>query len=149
MTDSLVRPAATTSAASAASTIAAPALRVFLVEDSPVLRDLITEDLATIPGIELSGIAETEAEALSKLQNNAFDVIIFDIQLREGNGINLLRVLAREAVQPDAVKIVLSNHVGSTYRRLCEQYDVPYFFDKTAEFGLLHSLLLRLSQRQA
>jgi DNA-binding NarL/FixJ family response regulator len=120
-------------------------LRVFLVEDSPVLRDLITEDLATIPGVTLGGVAETERDAHAQLMRNSYDVIIFDIQLREGNGINLLRTLARQALQRDAVKIVLSNHVGGTYRRLCDQYDVQYFFDKTAEFSRLHLLLGNLT----
>ncbi|CAN5371641.1 response regulator transcription factor [soil metagenome] len=124
------------------------AVRIFLVEDSAAIRDLIIEDLATIPGICLIGFAETEDEALQQLGATKCDVLILDIQLRQGNGINLLRTLSADPVHRDSLKVVLSNHASPTYRRICEQYGVRFFFDKTSEFPQLHLLLGRLGVRQ-
>ena len=120
-------------------------LRVFLIEDSPEIRDLIIEDFASIPGISLTGTAETEMDALQQLSTKRCDVLILDIQLKQGNGINLLRSLISSATQPNCLKVVLSNHAGGTYRRMCEQYGVQYFFDKTSQFPQLHTLLHQLS----
>ena len=122
------------------------ALQVMLVEDSHIISDLISESLARIPRLSLLGIAETENEALSMLHAQPCDVLILDIQLRQGNGINLLRVLADDPAYVKTVKIVLSNHVSGTYRRICEQYGVQFFVDKTSEFPQLQHLLARFSE---
>ncbi|MFY0100161.1 response regulator, partial [Acinetobacter baumannii] len=70
-------------------------LRIFLVEDSEDVRDLIVESLSEIAGVRLVGYAETELEALRHLQQNSYDVLILDIQLKQGNGMSLLQSLAR------------------------------------------------------
>ena len=36
------------------------AIRIFLVEDSPDVRDLLIENLQEIPGIDYAGFSETE-----------------------------------------------------------------------------------------
>jgi len=122
------------------------ALQVMLVEDSHIISDLISENLARIPKLALLGIAETESEALAMLHAQPCDVLILDIQLRQGNGINLLRVLSGDPAYAQTIKIVLSNHVSGTYRRICEQYGVQFFFDKTSEFPQLQRLLSRFSE---
>jgi DNA-binding NarL/FixJ family response regulator len=123
-------------------------IRVYLVEDSPSIRALILEDFAAIPGIAVMGYSETESDALNTLSRESFDVIIFDIQLQQGNGINLLRALAQNEKRSTALKVVFSNHVGATYRRLCEQYGVRYFFDKTCEFAGLRGMMARMGAEE-
>jgi DNA-binding NarL/FixJ family response regulator len=123
-----------------------PALRVLLVEDSRIISDLISENLSHIPRLSLIGIAETESDAVAMLRNHPCDVMILDIQLRQGNGINLLRILSADPAHAQTLKIVLSNHVSGTYRRICEQYGVQFFFDKTSEFPQLQLLLSRLAE---
>ena len=121
-------------------------LKVFLVEDSADVRDLIMESLAEIPGVELAGYAETEDDAAAHLENESYDVLILDIQLRQGNGMNLLQSLARSGKKShDELKIIFSNHVSATYRRVGLQYGVQFFFDKSSEFTKLRSLIERLS----
>lgn len=124
-------------------------LRIFLVEDSEDVRDLIVESLAEIPGVSLAGYAETEAQALQHLEQNSYDVLILDIQLRQGNGMSLLQALARcESRRQDEVKVVFSNHVSPTYRRAGQQCGVGYFFDKSSELPLLYELLEKLAREK-
>jgi DNA-binding NarL/FixJ family response regulator len=121
-------------------------LRIFLVEDSPDVRDLIMESLAEIPGVFLAGYSETEQDASMRLEEEDYDVLILDIQLKQGNGMNLLQSLARSGKRRhDELKIIFSNHVSSTYRRVGSQYGVQFFFDKSSEFTKLRSLIERLS----
>jgi CheY-like chemotaxis protein len=75
------------------------AIRIFLVEDSPDVRDLLIENLQEIPGINYAGFSETENDALSRLNQDNYDVLILDIQLKQGNGMSLLQSLARASVQ--------------------------------------------------
>lgn len=103
-------------------------LRIFLVEDSEDVRDLIVESLSEIAGVRLVGYAETELEALRHLQQNSYDVLILDIQLKQGNGMSLLQSLARSNTRRQSeVKVVFSNHVSPTYRRVGVQCGVQHF----------------------
>lgn len=122
-------------------------LRVFIVEDSAAVRDFIAEILEEIHGVFLSGFSDTEEDALDHLRDHGCDVLILDIQLKQGNGMSLLRALAREGVQPDLLKIIFSNNVSGAYRRIGQQYGVQFFFDKASQFLELRSLLERLGAR--
>ncbi|TWC62409.1 response regulator [Herbaspirillum sp. SJZ099] len=124
-------------------------LRIFLVEDSADVRELIVESLAEIAGISLAGYAESEADALRHLQHHSYDVLILDIQLKQGNGMSLLQSLARfDARSQNEVKVVFSNHVSPTYRRAGQQCGVGHFFDKSSELPLLHDLLEKLAREK-
>lgn len=121
----------------------AASLRIFLIEDSRTVRELLIEYLSDIEGLEFSGFAATQSEALVQLRSRAFDVVIFDIELLQGNGINVLRSLAQSPTLSDSLKIIFSNNVSSTCRRIGMQYGVHHFFDKTTELPGLHALLMQ------
>lgn len=121
-------------------------LKIFLVEDSSDVRDLIMESLTDIPGVVLAGYADSEQEAMVRLETENYDVLILDIQLRQGNGMNLLQTLAQSKQRVHReFKIIFSNHVSATYRRVGLQYGVQFFFDKSSEFAKLHSLIEKIS----
>jgi DNA-binding NarL/FixJ family response regulator len=121
-----------------------PQLRVFIVEDSAAVRNFIVEIMAEIPGVLLAGFSETESDALKHLRDHVCDVLILDIELKQGNGMSLLRTLSRESLQPDLLKIIFSNNVSGAYRRVGQQYGVQFFFDKSSQVLELRSLLERL-----
>ena len=129
---------------SGASSPAFP-LRVFVVEDFAPVRDLIVESLAEIPGLEFAGFAESEESALDWLSSHRCDVLILDLQLRQGNGLGVLKALTAVESAAKPVKIIYSNHVGANIRRLAAQFGASYFFDKTLDTRQLRNLLVRLS----
>ena len=127
------------------STIPNPAaIRIFLVEDSPEVRDLLIENLEEIPGIDYAGFSETENDALNRLNQDNYDVLILDIQLKQGNGMSLLQSLSRASVQANALKIIFSNNVSNAYRQVGSKLGVEYFFDKSSEFLQLRQFLEHL-----
>ena len=119
-------------------------LRLFLVEDSALLRELLIDSFSLIPGIVVAGYADSEDEALAQLHNAPCDIVIVDIQLRQGNGIALLHKLAAQTDAPKAISIVLSNNASAAHRRSVDQFDRCFFFDKTTEFSQLQQLLVKL-----
>lgn len=119
-------------------------LHIFLVEDSLDVRELMIENLAMIPGVVVSGVSESENDALTQLDMKSYDILIVDIQLKKGNGINLLRQLS-ERRTADLVKIICSNNSTEVFRRVGRQYGVDHFFDKTSEFPQLFDLVRDLS----
>lgn len=121
-----------------------PPLRIFLVEDSVEVRDLIIENLAMIPGMMVAGVSDSEADAVEQLSHIACDILIVDIQLKQGNGIDLLRQLSEKKGRAP-MKIICSNSTSEFFRDAGRQYGAQYFFDKTSEFPQLFELMKELS----
>jgi DNA-binding NarL/FixJ family response regulator len=125
-------------------------LRVFLVEDSLEVRELIIENLAMIPGLVIAGVSESEGDALSQLNSMPCDVLIVDIQLKKGNGISLLRQISEQSkIANNMFKIICSNNASEVFRRAGQQYGVRHFFDKTSEFPQLFALLKDLGSNKS
>ncbi|ABR91314.1 CheY-like response regulator receiver domain protein [Janthinobacterium sp. Marseille] len=120
-------------------------LRIFLVEDSLDVRELMIENLAMIPGVVVAGVSESEGDALNQLNALPCDVLIVDIQLKKGNGINLLRQISEKTKISNTLKIICSNNATEVFRRVGRQYGVNHFFDKTSEFPQLFELVKNLS----
>jgi DNA-binding NarL/FixJ family response regulator len=126
----------------------AKTLRIFLVEDVPAVRDLIVASLADVDGISWSGFSDSENDAIEQLKHGENDILIIDIELKQGNGMNLLRRLTQNNVSAESIKIIFSNNVCDAYRRAGAKYGVHYFFDKSFELAELQALLKSLSRQQ-
>lgn len=106
-------------------------LRVFLVEDSPLLRDVLGQLLGEIEGVALVGQAAGEAAALAGLEAGHADLVIVDLELDQGNGFGILQQLKaapRRYGQPRA--IVFSSYNHQAVRKRCAGLGAEAFFDK-------------------
>jgi CheY-like chemotaxis protein len=122
---------------------AAAGRRILLIEDSAVLtRRLI--DLLSEPGrVEVAAQATTQSEALARLQQSAFDVLVVDIELAEGNGVAVIRA-ARQLYPPDAqpLIVVLTNYASDFVRDHCFAAGADYFLDKMRDIALLKAVVV-------
>jgi CheY-like chemotaxis protein len=125
------------------STTPASERRILLIEDSAVLtRRLI--DLLSEPGrVEVAAQAATQSEAMSRLQESAFDVLVVDIELAEGNGVAVIRH-ARQLYPPDAqpLIVVLTNYASDFVRDHCFAAGADYFLDKMRDIALLKAVVV-------
>jgi two-component system chemotaxis response regulator CheB len=67
-----------------------PAVRVLVVDDSVVVRKLLSDALASAPQLQLAGTASSGAIALAKIPQLNPDVITLDIEMPGLNGIETL-----------------------------------------------------------
>jgi len=107
------------------------ALRVLLVEDSPLLQDMLAEMLEDLPGVTVCACAAGETDALSQLRAQAVDLAIVDLELGEGSGLGVLRQMhdaATGARRPRAV--VYSSYAHAVVRARCAALGAEAFFDK-------------------
>jgi DNA-binding NarL/FixJ family response regulator len=90
-------------------------LRVSLVEDHPVLRDVLQEYIAQLPGVELCVVSANAEDALDEFDGSTPDLMLIDLSLPRMNGIDLIRELHLR--QPDLRCAILSGHRSPAYVR--------------------------------
>lgn len=116
--------------------------RILLIEDSAVLsRRLI--DLLSEPGrVSVTAQAATQSEALLRLQEATYDVLVVDIELAEGNGVAVIRQV-RQLYPPDAqpLVVVLTNYASDFVRDHCFAAGADYFLDKMRDISLLKAVV--------
>lgn len=111
-----------------------PPARVFIVEDSPLIRKRIVENLQALGGFDVIGFAEAEDVAVAAIIAAKPDIVITDIRLKQGNGIEVVRQLREKEFAPRPRIYVLSNYANIEYRRQCELVGADNFFDKSGEY---------------
>ena len=84
------------------------ALRIVIVEDQRIVRELLAALLSREPGFEVVGQASTGSEGLRLAEHLAPDVLLLDISLPDMDGIAVAQVL--RARQPRVRVIALSIH---------------------------------------
>lgn len=114
-------------------------MRVLLVDDSSIVRERLKALLSEVPKIEIIGQAKDEPEALELLQKLNPEVVVLDIQMPGGSGIDLLRKVKNEPRPP--VVVVLTNLSDPQYRKKCMDAGADFFFDKSTEFDNVTEVL--------
>jgi len=70
-------------------------IRVLVVDDSVVIRRLVSDALAQDPAIEVVGVAANGRLALAKVEQLAPDAVTMDVEMPEMNGIEAVRALRK------------------------------------------------------
>ena len=131
-------------AGSVVDVLAERVLRVFLVEDSVHVRDLLL-DFLNVPGeIEIVGYADNEVDSVAALLADPVDAVIVDLKLREGSGMAVIEKVRRSNLQPQPKIIVFTNHPFPEIRKRAMQLGADYFFDKSVEYDNVRSTLQTL-----
>ncbi|MEO7727253.1 MAG: response regulator transcription factor [Burkholderiales bacterium] len=115
--------------------------KVYIVEDSPVLRERVIESLEESGNSHIVGLADTEDAAVTGIIRSSPDLIVLDIQLREGNGLNVLRRLRSLQLGVRPVVIVLTNYNYPEFRCRAMTAGTDYFFDKATELHRVAEVL--------
>lgn len=68
-------------------------LKVLIVDDEPIARDILTEYVSKVPDIELAGTCTNAVEVFAFLNKNEVDIMLLDINMPEITGIELLQTL--------------------------------------------------------
>ena len=82
-------------------------LRVLLVDDHPVVRNGVRAVLQATDDLVVVGEADTPARALREAQRTRPDVVVMDVRLAEGSGIEATRAI--RAVLPDTQILMLTS----------------------------------------
>jgi DNA-binding NarL/FixJ family response regulator len=121
-------------------------MKVFIVEDSPVIRERLVEMVETANGHSVVGQAWNFEDAVAGIARTRPDVAIFDIKLAHGNGIEALAEAKRRL--PGLLSIVMSNYATPQHRKASADAGAEYFLDKSADFERIPAILSTLQAGQ-
>lgn len=117
-------------------------MKIFIVEDSALLRERLGELVAEIKGVEMVGSANDVQMALDVISIFKPDVVILDIRLPNGSGIEVLQKLKSQPLSPRVIMFTAFPY--PQYRQKCLQAGADYFFDKTTEFDHIPPVIEKL-----
>jgi len=109
-------------------------VKVFLADDSALIRARVVAMLGA-PAIAIVGQAETPQACIDGILATGPDVVVLDVRLEGGQGLEVLRAI--HPVHPDIAFVVFSNSSGSAYRKRYLDAGAVSFLDKCAEFDQL------------
>ena len=81
-------------------------MRIFVAEDHPLFRRGVVSLLSSVPDFEVVGEATSGGEAVERATRLQPDVILMDLQMPRGNGIEATREIARKS--PDVRVLVVT-----------------------------------------
>ena len=123
-------------------------LHVLLVEDSAMLSAMLRDMLDELDHVEVAATAPDEPTALQELEQHAIDLLIVDLELRQGSGLGVLRHLREHPERyGQPVPAVFSNYGHEILRSRCKMLGVQHFFDKSLQLDELLDFVQETAQR--
>ena len=90
---------------------------VIIVEDEPEFRRRFAQIVESEPSMRLAGVASTRREAQALLEKEHFDVLLIDLGLPDGNGIDLIKQVSQTRPEADIMVVTVfgdEQHVVSS-----------------------------------
>ena len=120
-------------------------MKIFLVEDSSLLRGRLEAILSAIPGMQTVGHASGAKDAVQAILATRPDAVVLDLRLDESNGLDVLQAIKK--VAPHCFVIVLTSYHQLEFRELCLRYGANHFFHKASEFERVAEVLSLLASQ--
>lgn len=122
-------------------------LRIFLVEDSPVIRNALSESLEELVGARMVGWASSEPDAMTWLAENpsGWDLAVVDLFLLQGSGLNVVKSCDKRELRQKVV--VLTGYATPQMRQRCLAVGADAVFDKSTEIDEFTSYAINEVER--
>ena len=117
-------------------------IKLLIADDSSLLQGYLTDTVRRFQEIRIVGHAEDVPQAVESVAKLKPDVVILDIQMPGGSGIDVLETIKKN--KPSPIVIMFTNYPYPQYRKKCLAAGADYFFDKSLEFDALTDTLKNL-----
>jgi DNA-binding NarL/FixJ family response regulator len=106
-------------------------MKILIADDSPILRERLKTMLSDFPEVEIAGQAHDTPEAIKSIKELKPDVVILDIRMPGGSGIEVLQSIKKD--RPEIKVIMFTNYPYPQYRKKCMNLGADFFFAKATE----------------
>ena len=114
-------------------------MNLLIVEDSALISCLLRDLLTGLPGVGRIEQTGTLAQAMQSAHKTVPTLVILDLQLPDGNGMQIIDSL--KLLSADLRIAVLTLHADNAYRHKCLSLGADWFFDKATDIDTLLGLV--------
>ncbi|MGP3981023.1 response regulator [Streptomyces sp. KR80] len=123
---------------------AARPIRVLVVEDDPVAADAHALYVGRVPGFEVSGIVHSGGEARRQLDRAPVDLLLLDLYLPDGHGLQLVRSLRAAGHAMDVIAVTSARDLAVVREGV--SLGVVQYVLKPFSFSTLRDRLVRYAE---
>ena len=120
-------------------------MKLMLVDDNEKFRRRLGSLISNSMSVKIVGQAGNVQRAIRCFMKTKPNIIILDIQIINGSGFDVLRVV--KATEPATIVIMLTVGSANEYKSKCLMMGADYFFEKSKGIGAMISLLMKLIQK--
>ena len=114
-------------------------MKLLIVDDSVIVREILRDSLGEVEGIEIVGEASNASEAVEMIRRLRPDVVVLDFKMPDGNALSVLKEIRSENLSP--LVLMFTNYPHLQYRDACLDAGAHYFFDKSIDFDKVIEVL--------
>ncbi len=118
-------------------------LSVLLLEDDPAFAGVVAEDLRS-RGHDVMHVSSV-AEARERVKDDRFDVVLLDLQLPDGDGLDVLRDVSAECLPVEA--LVLTGHAEVPTALAAMRLGAYDYLPKSSGLEELHALVAKAAEK--
>ena len=122
-------------------------LRLFIADDSPLVLERVKKVLGTADSIQVVGEARNVPDALHGIRQELPDVVILDIHMPGGSGLDVLREI--KTLKPSPIVIMLTSFGEPSYQKKCLQLGAEFFLEKGTQFDELGEVIDRILKQES
>ena len=119
-------------------------VRVFIVDDSAPLTEVLVELIAEPGTVEIAGTADSAPRAIEAIREANADVVIVDLQLKEGNGFDVVQAVRGFPGAENTVIVLFTNHLSRELEKRASEVGADFFLDKSKD----HAKIIELIQEK-
>ncbi|MGP3925628.1 response regulator [Streptomyces sp. 8N616] len=129
------------------TTAARPPIRVLVVEDDPVAADAHALYVGRVPGFTVAGTAHSGGEAQRHLEREPVDLLLLDLYLPDGHGLQLVRSLRAAGHAADVIAVTSARDLAVVREGV--SLGVVQYVLKPFTFATLRDRLVRYAEFRA
>ena len=107
--------------------------KVLIIEDNALIAEGISKAISIENYPIKKKLTDKIKEAINLLNKNKFELIILDLSLPDGNGLEILKMLKEKKSKKKVLVFSTNIHL----KRICLKYGAYAFFDKATDFDEL------------
>lgn len=125
-------------------------VRVFILDDSPQITEMLSE-LFSDPGyVDVVGCHDSAITAIEEMGRLHPDVVILDLQLKDGSGFDVLKAMRLLPHLKDAVIILFTNHASRELHIHALELGANFSLDKSKDHAkILEIIRDKVREREA
>jgi len=120
-------------------------IRVLIIEDDPMVAEFNKRYLQEVKGFTLGGIVHTVMAAMEYLKSEKVDLILLDVYMPGGTGLDLLRFIREKNILTDVILITAASDKENIQTAL--RYGAVDYLIKPFEFERFNQALIQYKEK--